>query len=215
MTYTILATDAGHRWMGVATASFSLAVGAGVPALRVGVGAVASQAYTNRALRAHALDALAAGQDPADILAGLPAIDPGAAKRQVAVLTPNGTGQAHTGAECSDWAGHRTAENLVAAGNLLAGPGVLDAMIEACVSAQTGNAAPDPGPQALARALVAALAAGEAAGGDRRGRQSVALLVGRTDSIAEHEPLAVDLRVDDHPDPVRELTRLLDLAGAA
>ncbi|MEB4613602.1 DUF1028 domain-containing protein, partial [Leucobacter sp. M11] len=131
MTYTIVASDPERGLLGVATASFSLAVGAGVPALRVGVGAVASQAYTNRALREHALAALAAGESPAEIVAGIPGIDSGHARRQLAVVSAAGQAAAHTGVECSDWAGHRVGAGYAVAGNLLTGPAVLDEMIAA------------------------------------------------------------------------------------
>lgn len=224
MTFTILASDPERRLLGAATASYSLAVGAGVPLVRAGIGAAASQAYTNRALRHRALDALAAGAAVADIIAGLPAHDPGHAQRQLAVIDAAGRSAAHTGADCSDWAGSRATAGpagtaLVVAGNLLPGPAVLEAMTAAFAGA-IAERANRPGPAdpaaGFALALVRALAAGEAAGGDRRGKQSAALLVaaGGADQ-ADPAALAHDLRVDDHPEPVAELARLLARATAA
>lgn len=237
MTYTILARDPTRQLLGVATASRSLAVGAGVPALRPGVGAVASQAYTNRALRGFALDALAAGGDPAAIVAQLPEVDTGSARRQVAIIDSDGRIAVHTGAECTAWAGSATGRDFAVIGNLLAGPGVVAAMSEAfragAQAAECGDPVPDgaeggraagvgaaggsagsdiAGAAILARRLVGALAAGEAAGGDRRGRQSAALLVGAGPN--RDAPLVLDLRVDDHERPVRELARLVDAAVA-
>jgi len=205
MTYTILCSDPDQRLLGIATASCSLAVGAGVPAVRVGIGAVASQAYTNRAIRRYALDALAGGAEPGEVLAGLPGFDEGAERRQVAIVDASGAVAVHTGAECSEWAGSRMGPGYAAAGNLLPGPEVLDAM--AAVFAQGPR---EPGLRAFAQRLHAALSAGERAGGDRRGRQSAALVVGDGAAVATGTaPLALDLRVDDHLDPVAELGRIL------
>jgi uncharacterized Ntn-hydrolase superfamily protein len=218
MTYTILASDPARHLLGVATASRSLAVGAGVPALRIGVGAVASQAYTNRALRGFVLDALLGGRAPADVVARLPEVDAGSARRQVAVIDADGRIAVHTGSECTAWAGSATGDGFAVIGNLLAGPTVLDAMAE-----EFGAWPRTGGPEgeadegaAFARRLLAALAAGEMAGGDLRGRQSAALLVGAgLASAGPDGPLAFDLRVDDHEQPVRELGRLLGKAVAA
>lgn len=210
MTYTILASDPDQQLLGVATASRSLAVGAGVPAVRVGIGAVASQAYTNRALRGYALDRLADGAAPEEALADLPRVDSGAARRQIALLDASGRVALHTGAECSDWAGERSGRGFAVIGNLLAGPETLASM-EAAFAA---SPAP-PGIAGFARRLHRALAAGEAAGGDRRGRQSAAILVGAGPAHPREETaLAIDLRVDDHADPVEELGRILDKALA-
>ncbi|WP_053382766.1 DUF1028 domain-containing protein [Leucobacter celer] len=215
MTYTILASDPDRHLLGVATASRSLAVGAGVPALRVGVGAVASQAYTNRALRGFVLDALAAGRAPADVVAQLPEVDTGSARRQVAVIDAAGRIAVHTGSGCTAWAGSATGDGFAVIGNLLAGPAVLDAMAAefgAWPRTGSGEGAAADG-AAFARRLLAALSAGEGAGGDLRGRQSAALLVGAGTATAGSDgSLAFDLRVDDHEQPVRELGRLLGKA---
>lgn len=219
MTFTILASDPERRLLGAATASYSLAVGAGVPLLRPGVGAVASQAYTNRSLRQSSLDALANGATPDQVIAELPSRDPGYSQRQLALIAADGSTAVHTGTDCSQWAGSVLGTNLVAAGNLLAGPDVLAAMRAAFDRARSTYAlthdalSDDDHTAAFARALVEALAAGEAAGGDSRGKQSAALLVASGAGIPqETHHIAIDLRADDHPEPVTELSRLLERA---
>lgn len=210
MTFTVLARHSQSGLLGAATASRSLAVGNAVPAVRPGVGAVASQAWTNRALRSLLLDAAGAGSDAAAAIERIPEWDDAAALRQAALLPSRGTGDAHTGAETTPWAGHLVLDDAIVAGNLLAGPAVLEAMRDALAPLGALDAhAPDAAAR-FAALLVAVLAAGEAAGGDLRGRQSAAVLVsGATD--AED---AVDLRVDDHADPLAELARLVELRAA-
>lgn len=222
MTFTILASDPTRGLLAAATASRSLAVGAGVPALRVGVGAAASQAYTNRSLRGLLLDAVASGASPSTAIARIPDWDSGAAWRQAAVVTADGGVSAHTGDACTAWAGSKAGDGFVVLGNLLPGPGVLAAMVAAFEG--TPDEGVVEGERALAgfsRRVLAALAAGDAAGGDLRGRQSAALLVGiapppeRVSAdvpTPRDAPLAIDLRADDHVRPIDELARLLDLA---
>ncbi|NCT90792.1 DUF1028 domain-containing protein [Cellulomonas sp. APG4] len=199
MTYSIVARDADGA-LGVATASKFLAIGATVPAVAPGLGAVASQGHTNPSLRGQGLDLLRDGRDPTAAVTDLLGLDPEAAQRQVALVGPRGWGAAVTGDACTRPAGHRTGDGWAVIGNLLAAEEVLDAMRDAFLTA-TGR---------LDARLLDALRAGERAGGDRRGRQSAALLVlGADDAPSLRRGLRTDLRVDDHPNPVDELARLL------
>jgi uncharacterized Ntn-hydrolase superfamily protein len=204
MTFSIVARSADGHSYGVAVASRFLAVGAAVPAAEADVGALATQSYANLAYRPQGLALLRTGVAAADVVAGLTAADPDRATRQLGVVGPTGDGATFTGTDCHDWAGGFAGDGFAIQGNILAGKQVVVAMVEAW-------AASDPGAP-LGRRLHAALLAGDRAGGDRRGRQSAALLVvakgqgygGTSDVVAE-------LRVDDHPDPVPELARLIDL----
>lgn len=205
MTFSIVARSGDV--LGVATATRSLAVGAVVPAAAPGTGALATQARTNRAFRSRGLALLRDGLAPADVLRVLEEEDEGFAMRQVALVSADGRTAVWTGPECTPWAGGWGRTDVAVAGNLLTGREVLEAMDHAF------SAADDDAP--LDQRLVAALAAGDAAGGDLRGRQSAALLVVAGDAgEAWPPPTVVDLRVDDHPDPVGELVRLADLARA-
>jgi len=201
MTYTVLALDAARSAIGVATASCSLAVGAAVPGLDPRVGAVASQAWTNKRLRGRVLAALRAGDSPAEALERLESWDDEVELRQVGVLGIDGRGSAFTGRATTAWRGHEVDDGVVALGNVLTGPEVLGAVREVLASSAPA------GVDSLAMALVGALAAGEAAGGDSRGRQSAAILVAEVGA----EVLDYDLRVDDAADPVAELGRLVGL----
>jgi uncharacterized Ntn-hydrolase superfamily protein len=204
MTFSIVArsTD-GDSW-GVAVASKFLAVGAVVPAAVAGVGAVATQADANVAYKGLALSHLDEGATASVALQRLLEEDEGRDERQVGIVDVDGGAASHTGHACLDWAGSATGEGYAVQGNILAGDFVVAAM-------QDAYEASDPD-EPLARRLLAALAAGDDAGGDRRGRQSAALLVVREGAgYAGGDDIAVDLRVDDHPDPVTELARLLDL----
>ena len=197
MTFTVLARDPQSERIGAATASRSLAVGAAVIAVEPGVGVAASQAWTNRALRPRLLAALSDGESPAVAVSRVPEWDAGSELRQVAALGWAGPGAVRSGGGITAWAGELAAADAVFAGNLLTGPEVLEAMAAAWAST-TGD---------LADRLLAVLSAGERAGGDARGRQSAALLVAsRTETL-------LDLRVDDHGDPVSELARLRQLAA--
>jgi uncharacterized Ntn-hydrolase superfamily protein len=204
MTFSIVARSADGHSYGVAVASKFLAVGAAVPAAEAGTGALATQSYANLAYRPQGLALLRTGVGAADVVAGLTAADPGRATRQLGVVGPTGDGATYTGTDCHDWAGGIAGDGFAIQGNILAGEQVVVAMAQAW-------AASDPAAP-LARRLHAALLGGDRAGGDRRGRQSAALLVvakgqgygGTSDVVAE-------LRVDDHAEPVPELARLLDL----
>src|SRR5256885_2575628 len=204
MTFSIVARSADGRAHGVAVASKFLAVGAAVPAAGADIGALATQSYANLAYRPQGLALLRTGVAAAGVVAGLTAADPGRDQRQLGVVGPTGDGATYTGSGCHDWAGGVTGDGYAIQGNILAGPEVVARMATAW---QRGDpAAP------LARRLVAALAAGDLAGGDRRGRQSAALLVvARGQGYGGTSDVVVDLRVDDHPEPVPELIRLLDL----
>ncbi|GAB2923360.1 DUF1028 domain-containing protein [Rhodococcus aerolatus] len=204
MTFSIAARSADGRQLGVAVASKFLAVGAAVPAVRSGVGAIATQAFVNLAFGPQGLALLATGADAPSTVAGLVAADPGSASRQVGVVATTGDGASFTGDECHPWAGGLTGDGYAVQGNILTGPEVVEAM-------QAAFTAHDPDAP-LARRLLAALAAGDAAGGDSRGRQSAALhIVSPGGGYGGGSDVLVDLRTDDHPDPLGELARLLDL----
>jgi len=203
MTFSIVArSDDGESW-GVAVASKFLAVGSAVPAAVAQVGAIATQAYANVAYKGLALSHLDEGATAEIALERLLEEDPGRAQRQVGIVDVDGGAAAHTGAGCIGWAGHRTGAGYAIQGNCLAGEEVVAAMESTWLD---GVALP------FAERLLTALAAGDAAGGDKRGRQSAAMLVVRDEAGYDGmDDIAVDLRVDDHPDPLTELTRLLDL----
>lgn len=203
MTFSIVARSGDGRRYGVAVASKFLAVGSAVPAAEAGVGAVATQAYANLTYRIQGLTMLRTKVTAGDVVAGLTAADPGRDARQLGVVGETGDGATFTGRACHDWAGGLAGAGYAIQGNILTGREVVEAMERAWLA--------DPDHDFIDR-LLAALAAGDAAGGDRRGRQSAALLVvepgGGYGGLSD---VAVDLRVDDHPDPVTELSRLLRL----
>src|SRR5438552_14998568 len=204
MTFSIVARSADGQALGVAVASKFLAVGAAVPAAEADVGALATQSYANLAYRPQGLALLRTGVAAADVVAGLTAADPGRAQRQLGVVGPVGDGATYTGSGCHDWAGGIAGDGYAIQGNILTGEQVVVAMAEAWAASDLG--AP------LGRRLLAALAAGDRAGGDRRGRQSAALLVvARGQGYGGTSDVVAELRVDDHPEPVPELGRLLDL----
>jgi uncharacterized Ntn-hydrolase superfamily protein len=204
MTFSIVARSADGRSHGVAVASKFLAVGAAVPAAEAEVGAVATQSYANLAYRPQGLALLRTGVDAVGVVAGLTAADPGRASRQLGVVGAGGPGATYTGADCHAWAGGAAGDGYAIQGNILAGPDVVAAMERAFLS--TVDEAK------LARRLLAALTAGDRAGGDRRGRQSAALyVVAKGRGYGGTSDVVVDLRIDDHDDPVVELARLLDL----
>ena len=203
MTFSIVArSDDGESW-GVAVASKFLAVGAVVPAAVAQVGAIATQADANVAYKGLALSHLDEGATAPVALQRLLEEDDGRDHRQVGLVDLDGTAASHTGTACIEWAGGTTGEGYAVQGNCLAGAEVVAAMQSAWT---------DGADLPFAHRLVAALAAGDAAGGDKRGRQSAALLVVRDGAgYAGGDDIAADLRVDDHATPVDELARLLDL----
>lgn len=204
MTFSIVArSDDGESW-GVAVASKFLAVGQVVPSAIAGIGALATQAEANVAWKITGMSLLDEGLPAPEVVQRLVAEDAKSAHRQIGIVDVSGTSATHTGGECLDWAGGIAAPGVAIQGNILVGPQVVDAM------KQSWNATDG---QPLAHRLLAALAAGDAAGGDRRGRQSAALLVVREGAgYGGLDDVAVDLRVDDHAEPVSELARLLDLS---
>ncbi len=204
-TFSIVAYDPDTGDLGVAVQSRFFGVGSVVPWARAGVGAVATQALANTTYGPRGLGLLAAGASPEQVVAELTAADSEREQRQLAVVDASGRAATFTGSACIAWAGGRTGAHYAAQGNLLADPAVIDAMVTAYELAE-GD---------LATRLVAALAAGQAGGGDARGRQSAALLVVRKEGgYLGFNDRYVDLRVEDHPAPIRELRRLLDLRHA-
>jgi uncharacterized Ntn-hydrolase superfamily protein len=188
----------------VAVASRFLAVGSVVPAAVAGLGAIAVQADPNVAWKGLGLSMLDEGATAPVVLERLLEDDDAPDDRQVGIVDHEGTAAAHTGRRCFDWAGHRVGPGVTVQGNVLTGPEVLAAML---ASWEATTDEPE-----LARRLLAALQAGDRAGGDKRGRESAALLVVREEAgYGGLDDVAVDLRVDDHPDPSTELGRLLDL----
>ncbi len=201
-TFSLVAYDPATGDLGVAVASKFLAVGAAVPFAQAGVGAVATQAWANTSYGPRALRLLKRGQTPRQVGAALIASDRHAAQRQFGIVDARGRAFSYTGKECFDWAGGRTGKNYAAQGNILVGAAVVDALVETFEQAR-GE---------LAERLIAALAAGQAAGGDRRGQESAALLVVREKGgYGGFNDRYIDLRVDDHPQPIDELKRLLEL----
>jgi uncharacterized Ntn-hydrolase superfamily protein len=194
MTWSIIARDALTGQIGIAVATRFFAVGALVPHIAAGFGAVATQALVNPYYGIDGLKLLREGRTATDIVQTLLAADSGRESRQLHVMDARGAIAAHTGADCVDWCGHLEGDGFSIAGNMLAGPAVLDETAKAYVA--------EPG-LPFARRLLAAMHAGEFAGGDKRGRQSAALLIHERE-----EWPALDLRVDDHVDPLAELVRL-------
>ncbi len=204
-TFSIVALDTDTGDLGVATQSKSLAVGSVVPWAMHNAGAIATQAWSNASFGPRGLDLLAQDVGAIDTLEQLIESDPDRASRQVAMVDRDGTAAAFTGDACHAWAGHLTGPGYVCLGNLLAGEGVVGAMAEAFEA---------PDDEAFAAKLLRVLSAGQSAGGDRRGRQSAALLVAReSGSCGGTSDFLVDLRVDDHADPIEELKRLYVLHG--
>ncbi len=201
-TFSIVAFDPARLEWGVAVASKFLAAGAVVPWARAGAGAVATQSYANTRFGPEGLAQMAQGRSAEETLAALLAEDPEREKRQVGLVDRQGRAAAFTGSECLPWAGHRVGDGFCCQGNLLVDERTLEAMAETFTSA-SGE---------LADRLVAALLAGDRAGGDRRGRQSAAILVVREGGgYGGFNDRYMDLRVDDDPDPVAKLKDLVEL----
>jgi uncharacterized Ntn-hydrolase superfamily protein len=201
-TYSIVARDPQTGEVGVAVQSHWFSVGGVVSWARAGVGAVATQSLVEPAYGPRGLDLMAAGAGAQDALRRLVGDDPQARYRQVAMVDATGQVAVHTGDGCIREAGHETGEQFSVQANMMSGPEVWPAMARAFRAAE--------GP--LARRLLAALHAAEAAGGDVRGRQSAAVLV--APPTGEPWRRTVDLRVEDHAEPLAEITRLLDLSDA-
>jgi len=193
MTWSIVARDASGA-LGAAVASKFFAVGALCLAVRSGKGALSTQALINPLYARDGTAALEEGIAPAEIVRRLTQADEGRDARQLHVVDATGRNAAHTGAACIAWCGHRAGDGFSVAGNMLAGSQVIE---ETARAYEAGRALP------FAERLIAAMQAGEAAGGDKRGKQGAALLIHTT----EDYPF-LDLRVDDHAEPLAELRRL-------
>lgn len=203
-TYSIVAFDEKTGDLGVAVQSKFFGVGTVVPFAKTGVGAIATQAAANVRYGPEGLRLLEGGKSPEETLRTLTEADGGRESRQCGIVDAKGSAASFTGGKCPPFAGHRTGKHFAVQGNILAGPEVLQAMVDAFESAKKA------GDSELADWLVAAIQAGEDAGGDRRGRQSAALLVVRDGAgYGGASDRYIDLRVDDHRDPTHELARLL------
>ncbi|MBO0755609.1 MAG: DUF1028 domain-containing protein [Bradyrhizobiaceae bacterium] len=194
MTWSIIAREPATGQIGIAAASRFFAVGVRLPFIASGVGAIATQALVNSLYGTNGLRLLRGGHSAAEVVSMLIAADAGRDHRQLHVMDSAGRVAAYTGAACVDWCGHLTGEGWSVAGNFLAGAAVLEDTVEAFLENSKLPMAPR---------LVAAMQAGEAAGGDKRGKQSAVLKI-----YGEEEWPDLDLRVDDHTDPLVELERL-------
>jgi uncharacterized Ntn-hydrolase superfamily protein len=205
-TYSICACDLDRGQWGVATQSKFLAVGSVVPWATPHVGAVATQSYANPRYGPDGLRLLGEGLSAVEVVERLTADDDDSEQRQLGIVDGEGRAATYTGAECHAWAGGRTGSCYAAQGNILVSGATVDALAE---TFEAANA------MTLAERLLDCLDAAEAAGGDSRGRQSAALLVVERDGgYAALSDTLVDLRVDDHPDPLGELRRLFGLHDA-
>ena len=194
MTWSIIARDQATGHIGIAVATRFFAVGARVPHIAAGFGGVATQALSNPYYGIDGVKLLREGRSPRDIIKTLIATDSGRESRQLHIMDALGDIACHTGRECVDWCGHIQGEGFSIAGNMLAGARVLDDTAATYVASES---------LPFAQRLLAAMRSGEAAGGDKRGKQSAALLI-----HGEEEWSVLDLRVDDHAEPFRELRRL-------
>jgi Uncharacterized conserved protein len=202
-TFSIVARDPATGDLGIAVASKFLAVGSVVPFAKAGVGAVATQSYANTTYGPRAMAILKAGGSPEAVLEAFRRTDPELASRQFGLVAASGESLTFTGEACHPWAGGRAGQNYAAQGNLLTGPEVVEATVETFLE-KTHLPFPER--------LLAALLAGDRAGGDKRGRQSAALfVVGEKKGYGGFNDRWIDLRVDDHQDPVPELKRLLSI----
>jgi uncharacterized Ntn-hydrolase superfamily protein len=198
MTWSIVARDSATGAFGVAVTTKFFAVGALCPFAASGVGALATQALVNPTYGPRGLQLLKGGVSAALVLKELTRADEGRDHRQLHVLDAHGENAAHTGASCVEWCGHELRQGFSVAGNMLAGPAVV-------ADTATSYAANDRLP--FAERLITALDAGQAAGGDKRGKQSAALIIFSTEDYPE-----LSLRVDDHEEPLAELRRLYTVA---
>jgi uncharacterized Ntn-hydrolase superfamily protein len=194
MTWSIIARDSSTGQFGIAVATRFFAVGARVPHIAAGFGGIATQALVNPYYGIDGVRLLREGHQPRDIVNTLIAADAGRESRQLHIMDASGRMASHTGRDCVDWCGHIEGNGFSIAGNMLAGARVLDDTAKAYAANET---------LPFAQRLIAAMRSGEAAGGDKRGKQSAALLI-----HGEEEWSDLDLRVDDHADPLAELERL-------
>ena len=201
-TFSIVGYDPQTEELGIAVQSKFLAVGSVVPWAKANVGAVATQALANLDYGEKGLELLEEGLSPEEVIEKLRSEDEDDAARQVGIVDAEGNSASFTGKECYDWAGEVTGPNFACQGNILVGEDTVKAMAEKFQNTQ-GK---------LADRLVSALEAGQKAGGDKRGRQSAALLVVKENgSYGGYNDRYIDLRVDDHETPIQELQRLLEI----
>jgi uncharacterized Ntn-hydrolase superfamily protein len=198
MTWSIVARDPLTGHIGIAVTTCAFAVGCRVPFITSGVGAIASQAFVNPYYGLRGLELLRAGASAEDVIRIVSATDDGQSDRQVHVMDSQGRFAAHTGSTCVAWAGHIIRDHFSVAGNMLAGAQVIE---------ETARVFAQEGKLPFARRFIAALRAGQAAGGDSRGKQSAAILI-----HDEEEYARIDLRVDDHAEPLDELARLEEVS---
>jgi uncharacterized Ntn-hydrolase superfamily protein len=202
-TFSIAAADPEAGEVGVAVASRFFAVGSVVPFAKAGVGAVATQSFANTTYGPRGLDLLERGVSADEVVRVLTRGDDGREQRQLGVVAADGTAATYTGAKCNAWAGGRSGPNYAVQGNILAGEAVVTEMERAFLGTKG---------KTLAERLYAAIVAGDKAGGDARGRQSMALLVVRAKGgYGGFTDRAIDLRVDDHADPIVEMGRVLGI----
>ena len=203
-TFSIVAFDPETNEWGIAVASKYLAVGSAVSWAKAGVGAVATQASVNVLLGNASLELMGKGKNAKETLDELIKADSGREIRQIGVVDKNGMTANYTGTKCNPWAGAKAGKNYTCQGNLLTGPEVLDSMAKGFEETKGS----------LGVRLLFSLAAGEKAGGDKRGKQSAALLVvkpnGGPNSLGDRW---LDFRVDDHPNPIDELIRVANLTS--
>ena len=204
-TFSIVARDPKTGEIGVAVQSHWFSVGSIVPWAEAGVGAVATQSFVDPSYGPKGLDLMRSGKTAHEALKELTAADPGEAVRQVAMVDFEGHVAVHTGKRCVEFAGHKTGKGYSVQANLMLNTNVPAAMAKAFEETQSD----------LARRMMAALEAAQGVGGDIRGKQSAAIIVVKSKSSGKPwEDRVVDLRVEDHPEPLKELRRLLNLARA-
>jgi uncharacterized Ntn-hydrolase superfamily protein len=202
-TFSIVAADPEAGEVGVAVASRFFAVGSVVPFAKAGVGAVATQSFANTSYGPRGLELLERGVSADEVVRILTRSDDGRDQRQLGVVTAAGDAATYSGSKCNAWAGGRRGPGYAVQGNILTGEPVVAAMEKGFLESKG---------KPLAERLYAAIVAGDAAGGDSRGRQSIALLVARAKGgYGGFTDRAVDLRVDDHADPIVEMGRLLGI----
>lgn len=203
-TFSIVAYDPNRQEWGVAVQSKFMACAAVVSWARAGAGAIATQSYANVRYGIDGLDRLAQGESAESVIAAFTAADEQRGIRQVGMVDKNGRSASYTGADCYTWAGHIIGEGFACQGNILI-PGTVEAMAETFEKARQGSGE-------LADWLVMALAAGQAAGGDNRGRQAAGVLVVRENGgYGGNNDRYLDLRVDDDPEPIDRLGRLVNM----
>lgn len=202
MTFSIVGFDPETKELGIAVQSKFLGVGAVVPWAKAGVGAVATQSYANTSYGPKGLELLAAGKTAQETLDQLVSEDEQGEYRQAGIVDANGNAATFTGEKCYDWAGGITGENFAAQGNILVNEETVTEMGRVFLETKGS----------LAERLLQALDAGQAAGGDSRGMQSAAILVVKENGgYAGFNDRYIDLRVEDHPDPIKELIRIYKL----